>query len=91
MMMTKLESLVINGILNSDFDESTLGAGKCVWTFSVYDKISDKMTPRQFSGSVASCSKKGYVKVADSGTNDASIYLTQLGYDAYHFYMIGNK
>lgn len=92
MTLTNLERQAIQGILDSDYmDGETAwpGVGKDVWSWSANPFTTRKQNgvmtanSRTFSGVISSLVKKGYVKANNSGTEEASLRLTEEGFKAF--------
>jgi len=77
MKLTTLERRAIQGILDSEYGDGDVD--KCVWTWSANRGFPNK---RSFSGAISSLVKKGYV-IAGGDGRDATLTLTQSGFDAF--------
>ena len=76
--LTANETLALRGIISSTFHDGNHPVGNPVWSHScnLFDK------KRSFAGSTSSLVKKGLATKAGVG-EDATLTITQLGYDSY--------
>lgn len=76
--LTANEKLALRGIISSQFHDGNHPVGNPVWSHScnLFDK------KRSFAGSTSSLVKKGLAVKQGKG-EDATLTLTQLGYDSY--------
>lgn len=80
--LTDIERRAIQGILDSDYMDGDTGTDtidRPVWTWDA-NPFDSKRT---FSGAVSSLVRKGFVVIDGTG-NDATIQITQAGYNAFH-------
>ena len=76
--LTANETLALRGIISSPFHDGNHPVGNPVWSHScnLFDK------KRSFAGSTSSLVKKGLATKSGVG-EDATLTITQLGYDSY--------
>ena len=76
--LTANEKLALRGIISSPFHDGKHPVGNPVWSHScnLFEK------KRSFAGSTSSLVKKG-LAVKDGVGEDATLTITQLGYDSY--------
>lgn len=76
--LTANENLALRGIICSQFHDGKHPVGNPVWSHScnLFEK------KRSFAGSTSSLVKKGLATKAGTG-EDATLTITQLGYDSY--------
>jgi len=83
MRITKNKHTVLTAICQSDFNDDVTVVGHDVWTFSVTDKLPDKLYGKTFSGIVSSLIKKGLAEsIDDYDSGDGCIAITQTGLNA---------
>lgn len=77
--LTKLEEQVLLAVINSDYQMGNYDEriNNPIWYLEEDDV---NMKPRQLSGAISSCIKKGYVGIEKDG-NDSTIWITALGYN----------
>lgn len=76
--LTANEKLALRGIISSQYHDGNHPVGNPVWSHScnLFDK------KRSFAGATSSLVKKGLATKAGKG-EDATLTITQLGYDSY--------
>ena len=82
MEITKLEKRMLEGIVNSEFNDTDELAEVSVWTHSAID--ASKLDAKQARGVIASLVKKGLVdNYIASNPDDCIISYTELGVQVY--------